>query len=179
MGGIVILGLLSYLLSLIYEFIFARAKSLRETRFSLFDALRTLVRPLTPTLPITISLVSVTTFFFVFLLFSLAFRSELRMDVGQSANIYALNILESDRSKIEKILSGAQMYSILRARIEKINGQSLAEHLGDVHPSGEFTREFNITTTPLPNTLLRGRKKISANEVSVDDTFASRLGVDI
>ncbi len=177
--GIMILWLLSVFLGFLYGFIFTRAKFLRERRFPLFDALRSLVRPLTPTLPITISLVSVTTFLLVFLLFSLAFRSELSLDVTQSANIYALNILESDRPKIEKILSGADMYSILRARIEKVNDRTLAGHLGDVRPSGEFTREFNITTTPLPNTILRWKDRISATEVSVDDEFANRLGVDI
>jgi predicted lysophospholipase L1 biosynthesis ABC-type transport system permease subunit len=110
---------------------------------------------MTPTIPITLSLISVTTFFVVFILFSLAFRSELTLDVAKNANIFALNILESDREKIEKVLSGAEMYSILRAKISLINGKTLAEHLGTENPSGEFSREFNVTISPLQNKILK------------------------
>ena len=47
------------------------------------------------------------------------------------------------------------MYSILRARISHINGKTLVEHLGTENPSGEFTREFNVTLSPLENTILK------------------------
>jgi predicted lysophospholipase L1 biosynthesis ABC-type transport system permease subunit len=47
------------------------------------------------------------------------------------------------------------MYSILRARISRINGRTLAAHLDTEKPSGEFTREFNITTTPLENNIIQ------------------------
>ena len=131
-------------------------------RFYVFDAIRALVRPLTPTIPITISLVSVTVFFLVFASFSLAFRSQLVIDSTNTANIYAINILESDREKVEGVISsGALMYDILRARIDRINGRTLVEHLGEDRPSGEFTREFNITTTPLENRILRGKDTIT------------------
>ena len=153
-GGLVVL-ILSVILASLYERIFRSARDSRIGNFPRFDGLRTLVRPLTPTLPITVSLVSVTTFFLVFVMFSLSFRSELSIDATESANMYALNILESDREKIEKILTEkSEMYSILRARISKVNGRTLAEHLETPSPSGEFTREFNITTTPLENRII-------------------------
>lgn len=146
----------AWILSYIYGWIFARSRRLREARFYLFDALRALVRPLTPTLPITISLVSVTVFFLVFASFSLAFRSQLVIDSTGTPNIYAINVLESDKEKVEQVIgSGALMYDILRARVSKINSQTLEEHLGVEHVSGEFTREFNITTTPLENQVLQ------------------------
>jgi predicted lysophospholipase L1 biosynthesis ABC-type transport system permease subunit len=164
----------------LYVFMQRKSEPLREKRFYLYDAIRALVRPLTPTLPITISLVSVTVFFLVFASFSLAFRSKLVIDSSNTANIYAINILEQDRQKVEKIIgSWALMYDILRARIEWINGRTLAEHLGQERPSGEFTREFNVTTTPLENKVLRGKEMIQKWEISMDDDFASRLGVDI
>lgn len=116
------------------------------------------MRPLTPTIPITISLVSVTVFFLVFANFSLAFRSQLVIDASKTANIYAINILEQDREKVASIIgSGALMYDILRARIDRINGKTLAEHLGVERPNGEFTREFNITTTAIENKILQGK----------------------
>jgi putative ABC transport system permease protein len=71
------------------------------------------------------------------------------------------------------------MYSILRARISKINNKTLAEHLGTPKPSGEFTREFSITTSPLDNDILRGKKIITKDEVSIDDDFAERLKIDL
>ncbi len=138
-----------------YAWIFRLASSTREKNFLIYDALRTLIRPLTPTIPITISLFFVTTFLTIFILFSLAFRSELTVDAEKNANIFALNILESDREKVEKVLSGGEMYSILRARISYINGKTLAEHLGTENPSGEFSREFNVTLSPLENTILK------------------------
>lgn len=174
-----IFWILAYIFIRLYQWIFALATPYREKKFLLFDALRTLVRPMAPTIPITLSLISVTTFFVVFILFSLAFRSELTLDAGKNANIFALNILESDREKVEKVLSGAEMYSILRARISNINGKTLAEHLGTERPSGEFSREFNVTITPLQNAILRWKNTINTDEVSLDDAFARRLGVDI
>jgi putative ABC transport system permease protein len=165
---------------MIYSSIFRHSETLRKSRFYLYDALRALVRPLTPTLPITISLVSVTVFFLVFASFSLAFRSQLVIDSTNTANIYAINILESDREKVEAVIgSGTLMYDILRARIDRVNGRTLAEHLGEERPSGEFTREFNITTTPLENKIIRWKSTFGKWEVSMDDEFASRLGVDV
>lgn len=120
------------------------------------------MRPLTPTLPITISLVSVTVFFLVFASFSLAFRAKLVIDSTNTANIYAINILEQDKQKVVSILgTGALMYDILRARILRVNGASLETHFSSDRVSGEFTREFNITTTALPNAVLGGKKQIS------------------
>ena len=128
---------------------------MREKRFYIYDALRALVRPLTPTLPITMSLVSVTVFFLVFATFSLAFRQKLVMDSTDTANIYAINILDTDRAKVEKVIgSGALMYDMLRGRIRKINGKTLEEHLDVKQASVEFTREFNITISLLENKIL-------------------------
>ncbi len=171
--------LLAFILFLLYDFLFARVRDLREKHFVIFDAIRTLVRPLTPTISITLSLLGITSFFVVFLLFSLSFREKLVADTALTANIYAINILESDREKVEKILTGAEMYSILRARISKINDQSLAEHLNQKNPTGEFTREFNITTDTLAAPIVRGNPTLQAEEVSLDEDFSLRLGIDI
>jgi hypothetical protein len=65
------------------------------------------VRPLTPTLPIALSLTIITSVMVVFLLFSLSFRAKLVLDTSETANIYAINILESDREKVSTYLSGA------------------------------------------------------------------------
>lgn len=170
--------IISLLLSGLYRLIFRWASWYRSRYFSLYDALRSHVRPLSPTIPVTLSLVMITVFFIMFLLFSLSFRSKLAIDMDQTANIYAINILPADREKIEKYLSGSgEMYSVLRARIRSVNGRSLVEHLGTPNPTGEFTREFNITTTPLDNEILEWKMTIAKDEVSIDHDFADRLGV--
>lgn len=72
-------------------------------------------------------------------------------------------------------MTGMEIYSILRARVMKVNASTLAEHLDVTEPSREFTREFNITTTPLSNPILAGKSTIASDEVSVDHDFAERL----
>jgi predicted lysophospholipase L1 biosynthesis ABC-type transport system permease subunit len=71
------------------------------------------------------------------------------------------------------------MYDILRARITRINEKTLEEHFDVERVSGEFTREFNITTTSLPNRVLAGKKEISSSEVSIDQEFSKSLGVKL
>jgi putative ABC transport system permease protein len=176
----VLIALFSWIISLVYRTIFRLVGRYRERYFLLYDAMRTHVRPLAPSVPVTLSLVLITSFFIIFLLFSLSFREKLDIPVDQTANIYAINILEQDREKIEKYLSwSGNMYSILRARISKLNNRTLAEHLDTPKPTGEFTREFNITTSPLTNPIIRGRETLAKDEVSVDSDFAKRLGVDL
>lgn len=162
-----------------YQWIFLRQKKYRKTYFAFYDGVRNLVRPLTPTIPLTVSLLGITLFFVVFSFFSLSFREKLLADTRNTANIYAINILESDRENVEKILSGAEMYSIMRVRISAINEKSLKEHLQEENPSREFTREFNVTTDTLDAPVIRGRQGIESDEVSVDEDFSKRLGVDI
>lgn len=156
------------------------AERWRRLYFPRFDWVRTLILPLIPSLPITLSLTLITTFFTVFLLFSFSFRDKLLLDTRESTNIYAVNILTEDIERDPEAFSGMELYSILRARISKVNWVSLADHLGDPDPSREFTREFNLTTSTLDDILLvRGKSKLESDEVSVDEDFAGRLWVDI
>jgi len=87
--------------------------------------------------------------------------------------------LESDRPKLDAVLSDTTIYSILRARIHSINDKTLAEHFNQSEPSGEFTREFNITTNKLNLPTLKGEMTLDRDEISVDADFAKRLGIDI
>lgn len=176
---LLIIFCIAVLLTWMYQWIFLRQKKYRKTYFAFYDGVRNLVRPLTPTIPLTVSLLGITLFFVVFSFFSLSFREKLLADTRNTANIYAINILESDRENVEKILSGAEMYSIMRVRISAINEKSLKEHLQEENPSREFTREFNVTTDTLDAPVIRGRQGIESDEVSVDEDFSKRLGVDI
>lgn len=61
-----------------------------------------------------------------------------------------------------------------------MNGKTLEKQNGGNEPSGELTREFSITTNPLPDVrILRGTRAVDAKSVTVDEGFATRLGVDV
>jgi putative ABC transport system permease protein len=176
-------GVLLYSISKIFYWIYSRLfhaiQPTRKKYFQWFDAVRTLVRPLTPTIPITLSLVSVTTFLGVFILISSSFYTELTLDLRKSANMFALNVLDKDKEGIQRALPQIELYSILRARISRINNKTLEEHFQNDTPSGEFTREFNITTNILKNRIIQWKSTLLENEVSVDENFAKRLWVTV
>ncbi len=73
---------------------------LRASRFSLFDGLRTLVRPGMPSLSILITLMSAFALMCVFLTMTITFRDKLTISESNSTNLYAINLLEADAPKI-------------------------------------------------------------------------------
>lgn len=134
-GALVLYGIFAKVFLLIYQYSLQKVTPYRKRYFYIFDGIRSLSRPFVATIPITLSLLGMTIFFVIFGIFSLSFREKLLLDTGDSANVYAINILESDRQKIDTILSGSTMYSILRARINAINNKKLSEHLDQKTPS--------------------------------------------
>ncbi len=178
-SGLMIFFLFSVFFSRLYWSILRYSNRFRWARFFLFDGIRSLSRPLMPTIPITMSLVGMTIFFVIFGIFSLSFRDKLLWDTRDSGIVFAINILVSDRAKIDPILSGATMYSIIRSRINTINGKTFAEHLDQDNPSWEFTREFNITTNQLDFPIISWKKELKSDEVSVDQDFAKRINLSV
>lgn len=176
-GALVLYGIFAKVFLLIYQYSLQKVTPYRKRYFYIFDGIRSLSRPFVATIPITLSLLGMTIFFVIFGIFSLSFREKLLLDTGDSANVYAINILESDRQKIDTILSGSTMYSILRARINAINNKKLSEHLDQKTPSWEFTREFNITTNQLDFPIIEWKNELAKDEVSVDEDFAERIWV--
>lgn len=177
--SIAIFLLFSWIFRKIYQYIQLYVLWFRKNSFFFFDGIRSLSRPLLPTIPITISLVGMSIVLFVFIIFSLSFRNKLYTDTQNSANVYAINILESDLPKINPILSESEIFSIIRARIVTINWKTLSDHLGQKNPTSEFTREFNITTNELDFPILEWTKILQPNEVSVDNDFAHRIGISL
>lgn len=146
-AAIVVIGVI---LQYLFRFFLLRSERLRSQYFPFYDGIRTLVRPLSPAIPISISLIGMVLFFTVFTLFSLAFRDKLSIDTKTTTNIYAINILDQDIDIIRKTFPEAKAYSILQARISQVNHQDLASFLHTPSPSREFSREFNVTLESLP-----------------------------
>lgn len=178
-SGLILFMIFTKIFLVLYQYLLKLIKSYRRESFFIFDGIRSLSRPLMPTIPITLSLLGMTIFFVIFGIFSLSFREKLLWDTRDSANVYAINILDSDRTKIDPILSGSIMYSIIRARINTINNKTLSEHLEQDNPSWEFTREFNITTNQLDFPIIKWKKELTRDEVSVDEDFAERIGIKL
>jgi putative ABC transport system permease protein len=125
---------------------------------------------------LTIAFISV----FVFLAVSLTFRDRLILTSKDDTNIYAINILEADRKKVQKEFPNDNLFSVLRARISTVNSKPLSEHVAGKGPDREFTREFSLTTNPLLDIpMARGERVIDERSVTVDEDFAERLWVDI
>ncbi len=64
--GMSIFMILSGVFSLIYRYMLVLITKHRYTHFPIFDGIRALTKPLMPSIPITISLVSMTVFFVLF-----------------------------------------------------------------------------------------------------------------
>ncbi len=143
----------------------------------MFDGVRSLVRPRMPAASLTVTLVCSLALLSIFLTMTLIFRERLQVSSSPDVNLFATNILESDIIKIRTKYSEENIYSILRGRIINVNSTPLAKHLGSGKPSGEFTREFSITTSPLQNAKILEGSTLTSDGVSVMADFAERLQV--
>lgn len=148
--GSLVLLFVGAILQALFRFFLRKSERFRSEYFLFYDGIRTLVRPLSPAIPIGISLIGMILFFTVFTLFSLAFREKLSIDTKTTTNIYTINILDQDIDIIRKNFPEAKAYSILQARIAQVNHQDLASFLHTPTPSREFSREFNVTLESLP-----------------------------
>jgi putative ABC transport system permease protein len=179
--------MLLWIFWLLYRSIFslsARSK-LRERFFGIFDGIRSLARPGMPAASITLTLTLGLAVVLLFLTLTLSFRSRLEISDANTTNLFAINILETDRAKIVQEFWEDKLYAIIQGRITRINGQDLQAHVwgstgsGAMGGSREFTREFSITTNPLIDTPLSKGSRAKKGEVTVLWDFAERLKVGV
>ncbi len=138
--------------------------------FTWYDGIRSIIRPGSPAVLMTLFLLIAGGVMGIFFAITLTFTERLSVDRDSSTNIYAINILETDEQKVRSTFPEADVFSILRARVVRINDRSLADHIGTPTPGGEFRREFSITTNPLKDVpLLEGKSEIGEKEVSVEE----------
>ena len=134
-----------------YRLIFTatRYSSLRIRAFGIFDGIRSLVRPRLPAASTTMTLVFAFALLGIFLTMTLIFREKLQVSDTLATNLFATNILESDVAKVRDKYGDNDLYSVLRGRLVSVNKIPLAKFVAGETPSGEFTREFSITTNSL------------------------------
>lgn len=154
-------------------------KNRLKSDFASFDAVRLAVAPGSPAFPVVSAFVVPAVLFASFASLAFHFSDELERLSSTGYDIFVLNLSESGASFIRNEYPRSESYSIIRARISKINGKTLSEHL-EGNPSRQFTREFNVTSSSLPEAVIRGENRpVSVGEVSLDDEFSRQLGVNV
>gem|GEM_PF-1814066 len=63
---------------------------------------------------------------------SVSFVQRLRVDTGDQANIFVLNIKDDDLPVIETIEPNAEVFDIILARVQSINQVSLSDYLESI-----------------------------------------------
>ena len=158
---------------------FSKSKHISKARFFLLDALRSFRNaPMLGKISFSVFFLLSATLSAVFI-FSLAFRDALKITADSRVNTFVNNLLPKDFDQLSNWIAPEEFYSTMRARIVTINGISLSEHLKTTEVSREFSREFSITDTLTNDRTISGKSVSSGKEVSVDQDFAQRLGLQL
>lgn len=158
----------------------ARAfSSVKTNDFAFTDAVRLAVSPGSPAFPVVAAFLVPAVLLASFSSLAFHFSSELQRLSSSGYDVFAINLKESDAAAVRKEFPKSESYSIIRARISRINGETLSEHLKG-EPSREFSREFNVTSSELPNAVIQGEDRaVKIGEVSLDDEFSKSLGIGV
>ncbi len=179
--SLVIVGFIAAILALSHAAIRLTSRFLKHrlrSDFASFDAVRLAVAPGSPAFPVVSAFVVPAVLFASFASLAFHFSDELDRLSSSGYDVFALNLSEDSAAAVVAEYPQSESYSIIRARISKINGKTLSEHFGE-NPSREFTREFNVTSSFLPEAVIRGDDRpVSVGEVSLDDEFSRQLGVN-
>lgn len=154
-------------------------KKIGSGNFALFDSVRLSIAPGSPAFPVVAAFVVPAVLLASFASLAFHFTSELERLSTSGYDIFAMNLTEKDAESARSAFPKSESYSVIRARISKINGLTLAEHL-DGEPSREFSREFNVTSSKLPEAVIAGENRdVKIGEVSLDDEFSKSLGISV
>ena len=173
-----VIVILAFVTKNYFYLIFSLMRTFRWKYFLLFYTLRSCIRPWNMTLFITLPVIIIGSVFFFLLVFAISFLDITRIDEGEE-NYFILNIESRDTEVLIDNFSNIELYDILLARIIRINDIVLRDFLESSPRSGEFTREFNLTTNSLPDNLFTHWEELRSGTVSLDEDFAERLWVRI
>ena len=132
-----------------YRTLFLVIQKYRKKYFPLYHTLRALIRPRNMTLLISLPLIIIFSVLYFLIVFAFVFLDATKLET-QHPDYFLLNISESSAQTLGEKYSDIGLYDILLARIVEINDIPLEAHLGEENTSREFSREFNLTTHPLP-----------------------------
>jgi predicted lysophospholipase L1 biosynthesis ABC-type transport system permease subunit len=134
----------------------------RQTSFGRFDASRQSIIPGNQTGLLVGGLSSALVAFCVIIALSLSFIERLDTSAVDQPNLFILNVRNEDVTKIKDFDTKARLYDTILGRIVTINNRSLNDHLEATNKeSGEFTREFNMTSQSLDNSPIIAGESLS------------------
>gem|GEM_PF-886147 len=157
--------------------LYARSRH-AKTHFYTFDAIRSTVKPGNVSFFVIFSTLVSFLSLFIFFVFSGSFVAYLENIIHNENDTFVRNLISSDIPKAQKYFSEDEIYEIVMMRIDAVNGQPLADWVGQFPVPNHFSREFFSTTKVLDNKIISG-KPLSSGQVSVDRDFAKDLGVKI
>jgi len=166
------------ILMFIFVFLYNSFQTKRKKYFEWFDAIRQTTIDWNQTWILVgwlgIALVS----FCVIVAISISFINRLDISALDQPNLFILNIRNEDISKIKSIEKDARLYDTILWRIVSINNISLKNHIiNNKKETWEFAREFNMTSQKLENSPIIKGTEIDNWWISLDESFANRLGV--
>ena len=170
-------GILSILYNLINKIFFNKTNI--KSRFYIFDAIRSTVKPGNLSIIIVLSSFISISGFLIFSSFSNWFIDFLEKNSEWQLDTFVINLDDEDIDVIEDNFNPDEYYEILRSRIIEINWESLKSHLWldeEERVSGRFSREFNTTTRDLSELIIEWWN-LKSWEVWLDKEFGDSLSI--
>lgn len=157
----------------------------RQSNFMQFDGLRSMIAPWNQSILMTIGILITMTALIVISALSSSFLNQLASISEDQPSLYVLNILPEYIPTITQDYPDAELYDSILSRIQWVNGLTLSDHLEQNQWSewwsrgDSFTREFNVTTATLSPASYLAWSPPAIGEVSLEEWFAQRLGVQL
>lgn len=170
--------ILALFLSFITKKIFYILGKLLKKNFYLYDAFRSTIKPGNLSILIVFSTIISLSWFIIFTTFSNWFIDFLNKTSSAKVDTFVLNVNADDLEKVKSKLDKDEYFELIRARILKINWESLKDHLGTDFVSGRFSREFPLTTNNIDKDIVKW-ETLDFWEIWIDKDFSSSLWVKI
>ena len=178
-ASFIVLFFLSLIVKTYFLFIYKIVQTYKHTYFLLYYTLRACIRPGNMTIFIVLPVMIIGTVIFFFLVFAISFLDVTRVP-QENQTYFILNIKNIEKDILQDVYDEKiEIYDIILARIVRINNVPIREFIDDSPGRGEFTREFNITTHPLPDNVFTDWKSLTEQGISIDSDFAQRLWVTL
>ena len=149
------------------------------TWFMRYDWFRSSIAPWNQSVTLWVWLTIISTVVIILSILSQSFLTTLGWFTVDQPSLFILNIRQQDRPFVDETYPDAKLFDTILWRVVAINWISLQDHLRSQWQQwwrwGEFTREFNSTTSESAPVI--AWKKVSPWYVTVDEEFAGRLWV--
>lgn len=182
-----IIALLAGVYGALYALVHALARittSWKSSRLARRWVIRRSSQPWSPMVLMQTIMVTLLTISAICLLFWLSIRSFVTsFAASEQPNTFLLNLRSSDITPLQELFPGTASYDVILWRIITIDGRTLREVMeANDRVSWRYTREFNMTTVPLFDTVTDGIpswQQPGSGQISVDSRIAEELDIRV